>query len=846
MFQRKFLLLIFGFAALTIALVSIADMFGRKPFDGVVPNPYGHGGVLVREVAPGSGAWRAGIRPGDTILGIGRRMISSPLEASRELLKYPIGRAVPYLVQRVGAAIPVNLQVTLTGRRLGNPAYIYEAILGFLFFAIGIVVFWKRPEDEAVSTFFVLCVLFLLFFVCRLRPSSYWWIDLFVQNTGTISLFLLPAVFLHFFLVFPRPKRFHFADPPADEFSEPPARAAVAVQNFLNGSRLLFFLIYAIPPVVFLVDLHRQIVGQPVTMLSGAPVISWVLLGDYLVLGLAALAHSAMTLEDPRERRQVAQVFLGTILGTAPFLIFGIIFPTTLHNDSYVFYGIAPMILIPLTFGYAIVRFHLLNIEILFRKSLLYTITTAVVFAVYAGALAAANLLFANSRLASSRLFLFGFLLVVIPLFEFLRRRLQTPVDKLFFREKYDYQKAVLEISETVAGELELSRVADYLTSRIVSVMRLSGAEAFLHGPDGSFVGREERERLLSPASRLAATLPASGRPQTLVRLSEICTGDAESEKFLMTLAVRGFQLLAPVLYRGKLKGFLALKGKLSGEEFGRDDFLLLETLANQAATAIETASLHDQMTQQAELRRDLEIARDIQTGLFPREFPEFPGFHFAGGSIPARVVGGDFYDFLPFDHGARLGFVMGDVSGKSIPASLLMVASREIIYAGSRGIEDPGSLFRASNRRIYEIKQRMFVALGYFVFDARSLSMTYAIGGQPLPILLRPGNNGPELVPPPSYRLPLGAFREVPYDTREIYLQPGDTLFFYTDGFTEAMDSRMEPFGEERLMESLARHTGPDLEGVARGILADVRRYVGDAEQYDDMTFMLMNVAKG
>jgi serine phosphatase RsbU (regulator of sigma subunit) len=288
--------------------------------------------------------------------------------------------------------------------------------------------------------------------------------------------------------------------------------------------------------------------------------------------------------------------------------------------------------------------------------------------------------------------------------------------------------------------------------------------------------------------------------------------------------------------------GILALKEKLSGERFDREDQALLSTLANQAALAIETALLHDEMTRQAELKRDLEIARDIQTSLLPRGVPEVPGFSFFGGSIPARVVGGDFYDFIPFDDG-RLGVVIGDVSGKSVPASLLMVAAKEIVYSRALTTSDPGVLFRESNRRIYSIKRRMFVSLGFFLLDADAMVLRYAIGGQPLPILVRSGDGGPRLLEPPEHRLPLGAFREVAYDTRELYLRRGDLLFFYTDGFTEAMDGSMNPYGEERLMASLEARREGSLEDVARGILADIREHVAGAEQYDDMTFLFLRV---
>jgi sigma-B regulation protein RsbU (phosphoserine phosphatase) len=169
------------------------------------------------------------------------------------------------------------------------------------------------------------------------------------------------------------------------------------------------------------------------------------------------------------------------------------------------------------------------------------------------------------------------------------------------------------------------------------------------------------------------------------------------------------------------------------------------------------------------------------------------------------------------------------------------MVASKEIVYSRALTIRDPGLLFQESNRRIYSIKRRMFVSLGYFVLDPGAMSLRYAIGGQPLPILLRSGDGGPRPLDPPEHRLPLGAFREVAYDTREIFLKRGDLIFFYTDGFSEAMDEQMNPFGEERLMESLASRRDGSLEDLANGVLADIRRYVGGAEQYDDMTFLLL-----
>jgi serine phosphatase RsbU (regulator of sigma subunit) len=845
-------LLAVGFVGLAIAIASIADMFSARPYDGIVPVPYGRGGIEVRATVPGSPAEKAGIKPGECIEGISGRIVSTISDASEELRRHKIGDRVRYLVRNAPCpaapretAAPASatrvIQLQLSSERLGGKTYLYAVVVGFLFFLIGLFVLVRVPHERSARIFFLLCSLFLIFFVCRLRPASYWWIDVFVQNTGTVSLFLLPAVFLHFFLVFPRPKRLHFAR--ADEWTgEPPARWRVRVQEFLSASPGLLYLLYAIPPFVFLYDVFRQVQGEKVTVLSGAPLSSWVLLGDYLVLGLLALAHSAFTLEDPRERRQAFHVFVGTILGTVPFVLFFIVLPSAFGIDEYAFYGIIPMILIPLTFAYAIVRFQMLNVRVIVRRTFLYAATTAVLLGLYAGAVALANLVFASSRLSASPLFNFGFFLVGISLFEVLRRRLQTPLDKLFFREKFDYQAALLEMSEAITGELDLGRIADYLTASISGTMRLERASIWLRDRDGWLERRGHRDDRLSPSAAMRRVLRQEGKPSDLREIS-LHFADPESEEFRERLLEEGFQLLVPLIYRERLMGVLALKEKLSGERFDRDDQALLSTLANQSALAIETALLHDEMTRQAELKRDLEIARDIQTSLLPRSMPELAGFSLFGGSIPARVVGGDFYDFIPFED-QRLGLVIGDVSGKSVPASLLMVASKEIVYSRALTTSDPGTLFQESNRRIYSIKRRMFVSLGFFLLDARSMSMRYAIGGQPLPILIRSGDGGPRLLEPPEHRLPLGAFREVPYDTMEIFLKKGDLLFFYTDGLTEAMDGSMNPYGEERLMASMeARKAVGSLEELAQGVLSDIRDHVAGAEQYDDMTFLFLRV---
>jgi len=231
-----------GFAGLAIALASIADMFSARPYDGIVPVPYGREGIDVRMVLPATPAEKAGIKAGECIQGIGRRIVHTSSDASEELRRHKISENVNYLVRNgpcpgspdVAAGKELrNVRVQLTSERLGGKTYLYAVVVGFLFFLIGLFVFVRVPQERSARIFFLLCVLFLLFFVCRLRPASYWWIDVFVQSTGTVSLFLMPAVFLHFFLIFPRPKKLHFAR--ADDWTgEPPRRWSTRLRQPLE------------------------------------------------------------------------------------------------------------------------------------------------------------------------------------------------------------------------------------------------------------------------------------------------------------------------------------------------------------------------------------------------------------------------------------------------------------------------------------------------------------------------------------------------------------------------------------------------------------------------------------
>jgi serine phosphatase RsbU (regulator of sigma subunit) len=825
--------LTFGVVAFLVACVSILDMFLPRPNDGVILDP-DRAGVVVRALAEGSGARAAGVQPGDRIAGVGREVVRSSSEVEQVLQRHSIGERVPYLLERDGGLIEVMVQ--LGPRQLGTASYLYYCCLGFLFFFIGLYVLLQKPEESQgspSSVFFTLCTLFMLFLVCRLRPASYSWVDGVVLTTGTLSLLVLPAAFLHFFLVFPRRLKLTLIGP-TETWEGSGWRMLRAVERFVNESLNFFRLLYLLPPSLYVITLVLgSLFDFQVRLISGAPISSWVLMGDYLVLGLLALLGSLLRAQEGRERRQIATVFIGTVVGITPFLVLGVIVPSLLRTDRYIFWGVVPLILVPLTFAYAIVRFQFFEIKVIVRKSLLYTLATAVVAGIYGLGIAASTLLFSGS----SPYFPLLLALAILAIFDPLRRRLQGPVDRFFFREVYDARRAVEEVSAAVVREFSIEGLEALLATRLSEIMHLEWAA--LYYPEGKhLVSRTAPEgvpRELAVRLLLVEELARQDEPVRPATLEPVKALHPESRRVLDQFADAGLRLLVPLRTRGALHAVLALGPKRSEEEFGSDDLQLVRTLANQGAVALENARLLRERTHQVELEKELEIARRVQFSLIPLHLPSPPGWEVAARCVPARQVGGDFYDALHGGDGS-VALVIGDVSGKSVAGAMLMVAAREVLHTAALGGSTPEKLLEVANQRLYTPQHRLFVALAYLLLRPQGTGL-YALAGQPTPLLRRFGGDVDEL-PGPLHRLPVGALKGVHWDVLPLSLDPGDTLLLFSDGVTDARNPQGESFGDERLQGVFGRSEGSTRDAVDQ-VLSALETFTAGSEPYDDITLM-------
>ena len=241
-------------------------------------------------------------------------------------------------------------------------------------------------------------------------------------------------------------------------------------------------------------------------------------------------------------------------------------------------------------------------------------------------------------------------------------------------------------------------------------------------------------------------------------------------------------------------------------------------------------------------IESELSIARDIQMGILPKLFPPFPEEHqvdIYAVILPAREVGGDFYDFYRVDSD-RICFVIGDVSGKGVPASLFMAVAKTLIKAAVAGGLGPGDALRRVNEELAEENEAcMFVTVFLGIIDLRTGGIEYANGGHNRPFVLP--KQGEIAVLPPSNGAVVGALEGLDYETGGAFLNEGDTLLLYTDGVTEALNEQLELFTEARLKRLLEDVRAKSLKDTAARIVSEVKAFAGAAEQADDITLLAL-----
>ena len=344
-----------------------------------------------------------------------------------------------------------------------------------------------------------------------------------------------------------------------------------------------------------------------------------------------------------------------------------------------------------------------------------------------------------------------------------------------------------------------------------------------------------------------AYPLPLPFAPNELAALAEWAVAhrpDRVGE--IRALAAAGVQLAVPLRTRREILGVLLLGERPHRSGFSAHEKQVLRACADQFALMIENARLTDRVVEQETLRRDIALASDVQRRLLPEAPPRAECVEFAAASVPARRIGGDYYDFIELGDG-RIGIALADVSGKGVAAALIM----SVVQASLRIISSEGDvplprLVVRMNEFIYlSTPASKYATFFYAQLDDRRRQLRYVNAGHNAPYLLRAGRRSTagEIEELSTGGTVVGMFPEMEYEEATVELCPGDVLLAFTDGIPEAHNPEDEEFGEERLQQLLRQTAHLPANEISARLSGEMQGWIRDAEQYDDLTFIVMKV---
>ncbi len=559
-------------------------------------------------------------------------------------------------------------------------------------------------------------------------------------------------------------------------------------------------------------------------------------------------------------RRRMSVMIAGCTFALLP------IFPVALSENGYLprlppwvlSIGLIMLLMFPATMAYVIVVQQAMDVRMVVRAGVQYAIASnglkilRIVLLVTLGVLTLR--LATQSNHQSQAIIIAAAGTALIFGLRNLAERASAWMDRKFFREAYDSEIILTELSSSVASIHDVRMLVETVARRIASSLHISQV-AVLLDRDGTFqsvysMGYEEGVGVAFPRSastvRLLRQMGSSPSriyfedPQSWVHGAPL----SEQAKLRELQA----EILLPVTLKSRMLGLISLGPKRSEAPYSRVDLQLLGAVASQTGLALENAELTENIRREIAQRersdRELEIAREVQQRLFPQTLPTVRGLDFAGYCRPALGVGGDYYDFIRLPEDC-LGVAIGDVSGKGIAAALMMAS----LQASLRGqIISPcpslAQMIQHVNHLVFEASAtNRYATFFYAQYDPASRLMHYVNAGHNPPMVYRKTGSGSHFHRLETGGTVIGLFADFPYQEGTLQLEQGDLFVGFTDGISEAMDRQDEEFSEERLMETVRQCEARSAAEIVTCLLDQVDAFTAGAPQHDDMTLVVMRM---
>jgi phosphoserine phosphatase RsbU/P len=404
--------------------------------------------------------------------------------------------------------------------------------------------------------------------------------------------------------------------------------------------------------------------------------------------------------------------------------------------------------------------------------------------------------------------------------------------------------RAVIEITRSLAGTVDLQAIVPLILDTLFSIFPQADRGCILlkDAESGQMlpVAQKHRRSEADETVKLSRTILNKVLKERSGILSADATSDSrfEAAASISSLTIRSMMCVPLLQLDGEPMGVINLDTQNVLSRFTKDDLDLLLAVAGQAALSYESARLLTSHMEKLKQDSEIAIAKNVQQALLPRSLPTVAGYDFFASYDTALAVGGDYYDAILLENG-KICLSFGDVAGKGVPASLVMSRISSVVQSTLRYVDDPGEAVEAINNHMCaSAVEGRFVTYILAIVDTHSHEMRLVIAGHMSPMVRKPDGTIEEF-DEESVGIPIGVLEEYPFDVLSRTIQPGETVLFYTDGVSEAMNPAGDLYGEKRVREFLRKSRGKPAE-IGKALLADVRSHANGRDQNDDITIMV------
>lgn len=815
----KLLILISFIYALILWVIPFyrASISEKLVTDGLVFNSFNSiktdafEGLPIRSVRSGSGADKCGIKPGDILLEINGINIKSFEIYHKVLVGSNTDIPLEYTVLRDHQVFIVECQVS----RYFHLIFFIFALLGLGFLINGFVVAYSKPDDVTSIVFYLLGFTAALGLLMYGGVNNYISTESFLVYNYQLCLIMFFPAFCHFFLLYPLKYNFR--------------RRKLVIP-------LLYILIFVLEAILYLI---------PPGLSRALEIVMYVLTYLPLLFIVAGIYFFIKSYNKLKPNKSLKYILYGLIIGLIGFLYYFFIFSYFISDKSGSIWLRMPSLLvlaIPLSFGYSIYKFKILDTENIIKKGMVFFVISILIVSAYFIIYYIVDTLISINPGNYRQIILIIILVALILFFDAINKKVKSFVDRNFFRNRYNYRETLLNFSRALPKYQNANDIISSAIKEIKDSMQVTDICLWIN-PDANLnVINENTISGDKNADKIFREI-FSNKSEPVLLDDNYIYSKGFPEDFIKIIKSRNIILTVPVIFKNELIAALNLSPKSSAaaSSYSEKDIDLLSTLANQIALTIDNARLRIKEIEKLHIGEEIQIASNIQKGLFPKNFRIDRRLDIYGVNIPYQSVGGDFFDLIKIDDNKIL-LSISDISLKGIPAAMYMAKLQSLIHIAAKHFSFPSDILKNINAWTYKkIERNGFITMSIAIINPSDKTISLARGGN-CPAIRFSDNNIHTIN---SKGIALGiAGNDIFSENIEdviIKYEKNDIFLFYTNGLTKVKNSEGDELSMDLVNNLILKNRNLKSKDISDRLMEMINSFKGNAMQVDDLLYLII-----